>query len=153
MTAPLKTQQSEGLPGSIAAKAIDQQLLCLSDNLPGGRPHRRSSTARTAGLSGDLKQPRGKRGRLQTETPRPANTRAKQMLRGKHMTTSNRSQYTLALSESAVLCCICVEDIISACICCLVGGLVSDRSLGLKLIETTGPPTGWPSSSAYPAFP
>jgi hypothetical protein len=41
--------------------------------------------------------------RLQTETPRPANTRYNQVVRGKHKNISNRSQYTLASSEPSSL--------------------------------------------------
>ena len=48
---------------------------------------------------GDLKQPRDKRGRLQTESPRPANTRDNQRSRDKHKTISNRSKYTWTSSE------------------------------------------------------
>jgi hypothetical protein len=40
-----------------------------------------------------------KRDRLQTESPRPADTRENQMVSGKHKTISNRSQYMLASSE------------------------------------------------------
>jgi hypothetical protein len=50
-------------------------------------------------LYGDLKQIRNKRGRLQTESPRPANTRDNKMVRGKRKTISKRSQYTWASSE------------------------------------------------------
>jgi hypothetical protein len=35
---------------------------------PGGKPHKWSDTARAAGLTGDLKQLRDKRGRLHTVT-------------------------------------------------------------------------------------
>jgi hypothetical protein len=48
----------------------------------------------------------------------------------------------------AVLCCICVGGLISAGVCCLVGGPVSERSQGPRLVEAVGPPTGLPSSSA-----
>jgi hypothetical protein len=63
----------------------------------------RSATARATGLQGDLKKPGDTGRRLQTETPRPANTRDKQMAKGNRETISNRSQYTLASSEPAVL--------------------------------------------------
>jgi hypothetical protein len=33
-------------------------------------------------------------------------------------------------------------------VCCLFGGPVFERSKGSRLIETAGPPTGLPSSSA-----
>jgi hypothetical protein len=36
----------------------------------------------------------------------------------------------------------------SAGMCCLVGGPVSERSRGSRIIETAGPPTELPSSSA-----
>jgi hypothetical protein len=49
---------------------------------------------------------------------------------------------------SAVLWYICVGGLISPGVCCLVGGPVFERSLGSRLIETAGPPTGSPSSSA-----
>jgi hypothetical protein len=38
--------------------------------------------------------------------------------------------------------------LISAGICCLFGGPVFERSQGFLLIETAGPPTGLPFSSA-----
>jgi hypothetical protein len=41
----------------------------------------------------------------------------------------------------------------SAGVCCLVGGSVSERSQGSRLIETAGPLTGSPSSSASSSFP
>jgi hypothetical protein len=59
----------------------------------------RSATTNITGLPGVLKQPRDKRGRLQTQTPRPANTRDNQMSRGKHKKISNKSQYMGASSE------------------------------------------------------
>ena len=46
-----------------------------------------------------------------------------------------------------------VGGLISAGVCCVVGGPVSKRSLGFRLIETAGPPTGLLSSSAYYSFP
>ena len=62
--------------------------------------------------------------------------------------------HVLALSpDQAVLCCICVGSLISAGICCLVGGPVSERSRGYRLIETAGLPTGSPPSSASSSFP
>jgi hypothetical protein len=55
------------------------------------------------------------------------------------------------------LCFICVWGLRSAGVCCLFGGPVSERSLGVvvvvsMLIETAGPPTGSPSSSASSSF-
>jgi hypothetical protein len=64
-----------------------------------GRPHRRSATVSDTGLPRDLKQPRDKRGRLQTESPRPTNTTNNQVTRDKCKTISIRSQYTWASSE------------------------------------------------------
>ena len=52
-----------------------------------------------SGLPGDLKQLRDKRGRLQIESPRPANIRDKHMVRGKCKAISNRSQYMWGSSE------------------------------------------------------
>jgi hypothetical protein len=42
-------------------------------------------------------------------------------------------------SDPAVLCCIYVEGLILAVVCCLVGGPVSERSQGSRSIETDGP--------------
>ena len=56
-------------------------------------------------------------------------------------------------SNYAVLCCICVRDLISAGVCCLVGGSEFERSCGSRLIETAGHPTVSPSSSASFSFP
>jgi hypothetical protein len=47
---------------------------------------------------------------------------------------------------------ICVGGLISAGVCCLVGGPVSERSLESRLVETTGSPAGSPSSSASSSF-
>jgi hypothetical protein len=47
---------------------------------PVGRTYRRSAKARDTGLPGDLKQIRDKIGRLQTESPTPANTMDIQMV-------------------------------------------------------------------------
>jgi hypothetical protein len=74
-------------------------LLCQSEESPVGRAHRWFAVARAASLPGDLKQPRSKRGRIQTELPRPVQTKDNQMLRGKSKTLSNRIQYMWASSE------------------------------------------------------
>jgi hypothetical protein len=79
--------------------AIDQQLLCPSEEATVGRHHRWSATARATGLPRDLKQPRNKRDRQQTESHRPVNTRDNQMARGKLKTIRDRSQYMWASSE------------------------------------------------------
>ena len=50
--------------------------------------------------------------------------------------------------DQAVLCCICVGSPGSALVCCLVGGPLSERSQGSKLVETAGPSMGSTSSSA-----
>jgi hypothetical protein len=49
---------------STAARATDQQLLCPCEEPSVGRPHRYSDTAKAVSLTGDLKQSRDKRGRL-----------------------------------------------------------------------------------------
>ena len=43
--------------------------------------------------------------------------------------------------------------LIPVAICCLVGGPVFERSQVSRLIETSGPPTGLPSSTASSSFP
>jgi urate oxidase len=53
------------------------------------------------GLLGDLKQPKDKRGRFQTESPRTENTRNNQMVRSKQKAVNNISQYIWASSESS----------------------------------------------------
>jgi hypothetical protein len=53
---------------STAASTTDQQLLCPCEEPPVGRSHRWSATARATSLTGDLNQPRDKRGRLHTVT-------------------------------------------------------------------------------------
>ena len=40
--------------------------------------------------------------------------------------------------NQTVLCCICVGGLGPAHVCCLVGGSVSERSQGFRLVETTG---------------
>jgi hypothetical protein len=50
--------------------------------------------------------------------------------------------------NTTVLYCMCVGGLISAGICCLVGGLVSERSQGFRLVETAGLPTELPFSTA-----
>ena len=54
--------------------------------------------------------------------------------------------------DPAILCCICVGGLILAGVCCLVVVPVSERSPGSRLIETAGPITGLPSSSASSSF-
>ena len=54
--------------------------------------------------------------------------------------------------DLAVLCCMCVWGIMSACIFCLIGGSVSERSWRSRLNETACPHTGLPSSSASSSF-
>ena len=44
-------------------------------------------------------------------------------------------------TDRAVLYCMCVGVLISAGVCCLVGGPVFERSQGSRLIKTAGPPT------------
>jgi hypothetical protein len=55
-------------------------------------------------------------------------------------------------TDLAVLCCMCVGGLISAGVCYLFGGPVFERSRGSRLIETAGPPTQLPSSSASYSF-
>ena len=55
-------------------------------------------------------------------------------------------------ADPTVLNCICVGGLISAGVCCLVGGPVFERSCEYRLIETAGSPTGSPSSSAPSSF-
>ena len=54
--------------------------------------------------------------------------------------------------DPTVLCCICVGSLGLARLCCLVGGSVSERSQGSRLVETAGLPMGLPSSSASSSF-
>jgi hypothetical protein len=54
--------------------------------------------------------------------------------------------------DPAVLWCICVGGLISAGVCCLVDDPVFERPQWFRLIETAGPPTGSPSSSASSSF-
>jgi hypothetical protein len=67
---------------------------------PAGRPHRWSDIARAISLTGDLKQPRDKRGRFQS--PRPTNTSDINMAKGKHRTISNRSQNPVLPPQQAL---------------------------------------------------
>jgi hypothetical protein len=55
-------------------------------------------------------------------------------------------------TDPEVRYCMCVGDLLSAGVCCLFGGPVSERSWGSRLIKTAGPPTGSPSQlpSAFP---
>jgi hypothetical protein len=50
--------------------------------------------------------------------------------------------------DHAVLCSICVRDIISAGVSCLVCSSVSERSQGSRSVETAALPMGPPYSSA-----
>jgi hypothetical protein len=69
LTAPLKTQQSEGLPGDLLQPGQQISIFFAPVKSPlVVRLHRWSDTARATGFPGDLKQPRDKRGRLQTVT-------------------------------------------------------------------------------------
>jgi hypothetical protein len=54
--------------------------------------------------------------------------------------------------DPSVLCCICVGGLLSAGVCCLAGGPMSERSQRSRLVETAGPPTGLPPSSASSSF-
>jgi hypothetical protein len=54
--------------------------------------------------------------------------------------------------DQAVLCCICVRGLISAGVCCLVGGSVSERSWGSRLVEAASLSIWSPSSSASSGF-
>ena len=56
-------------------------------------------------------------------------------------------------TDLAVLYCMCVEDLISARVSCLVGGPMFERSWGSRLIETASPPTGSPSPQLLSAIP
>jgi hypothetical protein len=47
-----------------------------------------------------------------------------------------------------VFYCMCVGSLISVGACCLFGAPVFKRSQGSRSIETAGPPTGLPFSSA-----
>jgi hypothetical protein len=51
------------------------------------------------------------------------------------------------IRDPEVLCCICVKGLISASICYLVGGTVSERSQGSRLVKTASLPVGFPSCS------
>lgn len=59
------------------------------------RASRRSATARAIDHPRDLLLHKDTRGRLHTETPKPANTRDNQIVRGKCKIISNRNQYIL----------------------------------------------------------
>jgi hypothetical protein len=52
------------------------------------------------------------------------------------------------LSPLLYMCCYKCHHLRSVGVCCLVGGPVSERSQGSRLIETAGSPTGLPFSSA-----
>jgi hypothetical protein len=55
------------------------------------------------------------------------------------------SEWTQTWQTSTV----CVGSPISGGVCCLFGGPLSERPHGSRLIETAGPPTGLPFSSAF----
>jgi hypothetical protein len=55
--------------------------------------------------------------------------------------------------DPTVLCCMHVGGLMSAGVCCLVGGPVSEKSHGSRLVETDGSTTGSPSSLASSSFP
>jgi hypothetical protein len=59
--------------------------------------------------------------------------------------------YPQSLHE-AVLCCIYVRGLILVGACCLVGGSVSERSQGSRLVETAGFLMGLLSSSVSSSF-
>jgi hypothetical protein len=61
--------------------------------------------------------------------------------------------HLLVNTDPEVLHCMYVGGLISAGVCCLVGGPVFERSQGSRLIETAGPPTGLPFSSASFSLP
>jgi hypothetical protein len=72
--------------------------------------------------------------------------------KSKHPGVSSFLRVKSIYSDSVVLCCICIDVLISAGVCCLVGGPVFERFQGSRLIETAGSPTGSPSSSASSSF-
>ena len=55
--------------------------------------------------------------------------------------------------DQAVLCCICIGGLISASICCLDSGSVTQKSTGSRSVGIVGLPTGSHSSSASSCFP
>ena len=55
--------------------------------------------------------------------------------------------------DQAVLCCIYVRGLLSAGIYCLVGGSVSERSQGSRIVDTAGLPMGKLPPQLLPAFP
>lgn len=60
---------------STAASVTAYHLLYPSENSLVGRSYSRSAIVRGAGITENLMQPRKKRGRLQTDSPIPPNTR------------------------------------------------------------------------------
>ena len=52
-----------------------------------------------------------------------------------------------------VLYCMCVGDLLSAGVCCLLGGPVFERSRGHRLSETVSPPKNHPIPHLHSAFP
>jgi hypothetical protein len=61
--------------------------------------------------------------------------------------------HLLMNTDQVVLCCMCVGVLISVGVCCLFGGPVFEKFWGSRLIETAGPPTGLPFSSASFSLP
>lgn len=126
MSAPLpQCHKSTGLPGDLQQKSsvdmapsalcvrtlspfwsappLEQISLFLPLSIPKGCKSRRSASDRDIYLPRDVLQPMNTLGRLQAETPRPANTRDSQMVRVKCKSISNKCQYTLTLSEPIYL--------------------------------------------------
>jgi hypothetical protein len=56
-------------------------------------------------------------------------------------------------TDPEVLYCMSVEGLISAGVCCLFGGSMSERSQGSRLVETAGSPTESSFSSASFSLP
>jgi hypothetical protein len=78
--------------------ATDQQLLYPSEEPPVGKPQWWSATARDAGYQRH-EVTQGQKRQTSSKSPRAANTRDNQMVRGKSKTLSNRSQYMWVSSE------------------------------------------------------
>ena len=63
------------------------------------------------------------------------------------------SVYRTRHTDKAALCYIFAGGLGPACVCALVGGLVSGSSQGSRLVDTVGLPMGLPSPSAPSALP